>query len=89
MSTSDVYREIREVFSLVDRDDGGSISEKELGNLLKIIGIEASEEEVAAMIKAVDTDNSGEIEFDGKSFSLLRQSGSIWVNKLCLDIHKL
>lgn len=64
--SGEVYEEFKEIFGLVDRDGGGSISKAELGHLLEIIGIEASNEELDAMIMEVDTDNSGEIEFDGK-----------------------
>ena len=67
LHSSKVYEEFKEIFSLVDRDGGGSISSDELEHLLSIIGIEASNEEVDAMIKEVDTDNSGEIEFNGQS----------------------
>ena len=46
-----------------------SISSDEIGELLHIVGIEASKDELDAMIKHIDVDNSGEIDFEGKIFS--------------------
>ena len=45
--------EFREIFSLVDRDGGGSITGEELGELLDTLGIEATMEEIDAMIREV------------------------------------
>ena len=43
--------EFREIFNLVDRDGGGSISKEELGELMDTLGINASQEEVDLMIE--------------------------------------
>ena len=56
--------EFREIFNLVDRDGGGSISKEELGELMDTLGINASQEEVDLMIEEIDQDNNGEIDFD-------------------------
>jgi len=61
--------EMREIFTLVDKDGGGTISTDELGELLEIIGIEASKEELDKMVKQMDADDSGEIDFEGKMHS--------------------
>ena len=45
--------EFREIFSLVDKDGGGSITGDELGELMDTLGIEASPEEIASMIAEV------------------------------------
>lgn len=44
-------REFREIFSLLDRDGGGSISMEELGQLLVIIGIDATEDETKRILE--------------------------------------
>jgi len=58
--------EMREIFSLVDKDGGGTISSKELSELFSIVGIEANDEELEKMIGQMDEDNSGEIDFEGE-----------------------
>jgi calmodulin len=56
--------EFREIFNLVDKDGGGSISKAELSDLLDTLGIEATPEEVDAMVAEIDADGSGEIDFE-------------------------
>ena len=46
--------EFREIFSLVDKDGGGSITGDELGELMDTLGIEATPEEINGMIAEVD-----------------------------------
>lgn len=57
--------EFREIFNLVDRDGGGSISKKELGELLDTLGIAASQEEIDLMVAEIDADGNDEIDFEG------------------------
>jgi Ca2+-binding EF-hand superfamily protein len=40
--TAEEEMEFREIFNLVDRDGGGSISKEELGQLMETLGIHAS-----------------------------------------------
>ncbi len=47
--------EFREIFSLVDKDGGGSITGDELGELMDTLGIEATPEEINGMIAEVRT----------------------------------
>ena len=56
--------EFREIFDLVDKDKGGSISRDELGELMDTLGIWASKEEIDLMINEIDEDNNGEIDFE-------------------------
>ena len=55
--------ELREIFSLVDKDGGGTISKMELGELLMTLGIRATNDDLDLMIREVDIDGSGEIDF--------------------------
>ena len=45
--------EFREIFSLVDKDGGGSITGDELGELMDTLGIDATPEEINGMIAEV------------------------------------
>mmetsp|Transcript_3537 Transcript_3537/g.10897 ORF Transcript_3537/g.10897 Transcript_3537/m.10897 type:complete len:197 (-) Transcript_3537:184-774(-) len=56
--------EYREIFNLVDRDGGGSISNEELGELMDTLGICATQDEIDLMIQEIDEDSNGEIDFD-------------------------
>ena len=56
--------EFREVFDLVDKDHGGSISSTELAELMSTLGINASQEEIRAMVAEIDADGNGDIDFD-------------------------
>lgn len=49
--------EFREIFNLVDRDGGGSITKVELQELMETLGIDASPEEIDAMINEIDQGN--------------------------------
>ena len=42
--------EFREIFNLVDKDGGGSISKEELGELMDTLGIDATAEELEIMV---------------------------------------
>ena len=57
--------EFREIFNLVDRDGGGSITKEELGELMDTLGIDATPEEIDLMINEIDQDSYGEIDFEG------------------------
>jgi Ca2+-binding EF-hand superfamily protein len=46
--------EFREIFNLVDKDGGGSITKVELGELMDTLGIDASPEEIDQMIMETD-----------------------------------
>ena len=46
--------EVREAFSLFDMDGDGKISTKELGTLVRSLGINPSEQDVRLMIREVD-----------------------------------
>ena len=50
----DEIAEFREIFNLVDKDGGGSITKVELAELMETLGIEASAEEIDMMISEID-----------------------------------
>ncbi len=61
--TDDDINEFREIFSLVDTDQGGSISAQELGTLMETLGIHATPEELNIMVQEIDDNGNGEIDF--------------------------
>ncbi|ELR21018.1 calmodulin, putative, partial [Acanthamoeba castellanii str. Neff] len=55
--------EFKEAFSLFDRDGDGKITSKELGTVMRSLGANPTEAELKEMIKEIDTDNNGTIDF--------------------------
>jgi len=62
--TKEEEKEFREIFNLVDRDKGGSISKSELAQLMDTLAINASQQEIDLMIGEIDKNNDGEIQFE-------------------------
>lgn len=62
--TEEEIAEFREIFSLVDKDGGGTISKDELGELMDTLGIDTSPEDIDYMIAEIDQDGTGEIDFE-------------------------
>ena len=57
-------KEYREAFELFDKDKDGTISAKELANVMKSLNQDPSEHELNEMIKEVDLDGNGCIDFE-------------------------
>lgn len=51
-----VWPEFREAFSLFDKDGDGSITQEELGRVMRSLGQFAREEELHDMLREVDID---------------------------------
>ena len=62
--SAEELQEFRELFDLVDLDHGGSISPDELGSLMETLGLKPNQDELDEMIREIDEDGNGEIEFD-------------------------
>ncbi|PAA49736.1 hypothetical protein BOX15_Mlig030324g1 [Macrostomum lignano] len=62
--TEDQIGEFREAFSLFDKDGDGAITNKELAVVMRALGQQPTPDELKEMIKEVDQDGSGSIEFD-------------------------
>ena len=71
--TEQRIEEFREVFGLFDKDGGGTISNSELGTVMRTLGQNPSETEIEAMIREVDVDGNGEIDFEEFCRLMVRQ----------------
>lgn len=57
-------KEYQDAFEMFDKDKDGAITARELGNMMRSIGQNPTDEEVNAMIKEVDLNSDGKIELD-------------------------
>eukprot|EP00092_Neocalanus_flemingeri_P072744 GFUD01089609.1.p1 GENE.GFUD01089609.1~~GFUD01089609.1.p1 ORF type:complete len:113 (+),score=39.08 GFUD01089609.1:133-471(+) len=62
--TDEQTAEFREAFALFDKDGDGTISTQELGTVMNSLGQKPTPAELETMIKEIDTDGNGEIDFD-------------------------
>lgn len=62
--TQQKKQEIKEAFELFDTDGSGTIDAKELNVAMRALGFEMTDEQIDQMIRDVDKDGSGAIDFD-------------------------
>eukprot|EP00033_Pygsuia_biforma_P001676 GCRY01001880.1.p1 GENE.GCRY01001880.1~~GCRY01001880.1.p1 ORF type:complete len:153 (-),score=19.73 GCRY01001880.1:90-548(-) len=62
--TEEERAEFKEMFDLVDIDKGGTISKDELFELMISLGLNPTKEYIDAMVKEIDADGSGDIDFE-------------------------
>ncbi|CAF0996468.1 unnamed protein product [Adineta ricciae] len=62
--TNQQMKELREAFDLFDRDHSGSISSGELKQLLLALNFKPSEALLRKVMREMDTDGNGTIEFN-------------------------
>uniref|UniRef100_A0A7S0LS14 EF-hand domain-containing protein n=1 Tax=Coccolithus braarudii TaxID=221442 RepID=A0A7S0LS14_9EUKA len=70
--------ELKEVFGLFDKNADGAISAEELGLVLSELNQNFKKDELVAMIKKVDKNDDGEIDFE--EFLAMMQSGGSFEN---------
>ena len=61
--TEEEIENFREAFKIFDKNDDGSITIQELGVVMKSLGQNPTEDEMKEMIKDIDADGDGEIDF--------------------------
>jgi calmodulin len=62
--SADQIAEFREAFSLFDKDGDGTITNVELGTVMRSLGQNPTEVELQDMINEVDRDGNGTIDFE-------------------------
>ena len=72
----DLRQKLKPVFAKFDADKSGSISTSEMSKIIKAVGIEMSEAELANMMKEADPDGSGEVDFEEVSLPTEPRSAS-------------
>ena len=60
----DRRKELQEAFEIFDLNKDGSISKKELENILRSLNEDPEEEEIQQLLDEVDVDGNGEIDFE-------------------------
>uniref|UniRef100_A0A0D9V1D6 EF-hand domain-containing protein n=1 Tax=Leersia perrieri TaxID=77586 RepID=A0A0D9V1D6_9ORYZ len=55
--------ELREIFRSFDRNGDGSLTQLELGSLLRSLGLKPSSEQLDSLIQRADTNSNGLVEF--------------------------
>ncbi|KAJ9678448.1 hypothetical protein PVL29_020590 [Vitis rotundifolia] len=55
--------ELREIFRSFDRNNDGSLTQLELGSLLRSLGLKPSQDQLDALIQKADRNSNGLIEF--------------------------
>merc|ERR1712048_513812 len=61
--SADEVQEVKDAFDLFDTDSSGAVSVQELVEAMQSLGLEQKNKAVFNMIKEIDTDGSGELEF--------------------------
>ena len=61
--TEEQISEFKEAFSLFDKDKDGTITSRELGTVMRSLGQNPTEAELRDMVKEVDADGNGTIDF--------------------------
>jgi len=73
--TDQQLAELRQAFEVFDADGGGDIDIKELGQVMESLGIRTTKKELQEMIREVDADNSGTVDFH-EFLGLMNKKGS-------------
>lgn len=55
-------KELEQCFKLIDTDRGGTVDAAELGSALTLLGINASKQEIAAMLEKAGADEASELD---------------------------
>ncbi|XP_052137267.1 putative calmodulin-like protein 6 [Oryza glaberrima] len=60
----DEEEELRKAFRIFDKDDNGFISRNELSMVMASLGEEMTEDEIDDMMKAADSNNDGQVDYE-------------------------
>ncbi|KAI9265004.1 putative calmodulin [Phascolomyces articulosus] len=62
--TQEELDSLKQAFSLYDRDGDGGITVKEFGDILKSLNVNGTVEEIESIVKSVDSNRDGRIDFN-------------------------
>eukprot|EP00163_Fabomonas_tropica_P029285 TRINITY_DN622_c0_g1_i1.p1 TRINITY_DN622_c0_g1~~TRINITY_DN622_c0_g1_i1.p1 ORF type:complete len:164 (-),score=67.66 TRINITY_DN622_c0_g1_i1:228-719(-) len=87
--TEEQMAEFHTAFNLFDKDGDGTISQDELKHVLKTLGQNPSKKEVMAMMKEIDVDRSGSIDFPEFVNMMAKKMGNVDESRLIEDAFKV
>ena len=87
--TEEQVNEFKEAFALFDDDGDGAITSKELGTVMRSLGQDLTEEELKDMIREVDGDGSGTIEFPEFLLMMARSAKGVDIEEELREAFKL
>ena len=62
---ADDAEQIRQAFAMMDKDGSGTISAAELKQVMRSIGEKLSDEDIDEIIREIDMDGDGEVDYAG------------------------
>ena len=80
MKDTDSEEEIKEAFRVFDKDGNGFISAAELRHVMTNLGEKLTDEEVDEMIREADVDGDGQVNYEGKTFSIIGEQLRLSMN---------
>ena len=83
MKDTDSEEEIKEAFRVFDKDGNGFISAAELRHVMTNLGEKLTDEEVDEMIREADVDGDGQVNYEGKTISIIREQLRVSMNCCC------
>lgn len=75
--TTEQLEELKEAFSIYDLDGDGIITTRELGSVMRTLGLNPTEAEILNFIKEADIDKSGSINFEEFSVMMVDKMKNI------------
>merc|ERR1712061_564957 len=62
-ATDSELKELNEVWKAIDKNNDGTLTIAEMRNGIQATGVGASDEDIDAILRAIDTDGSGRIDY--------------------------
>ena len=87
--TQETINQFRFFFDLFDKDSSGTITTKELGTVMRNLGQNPSEEELREMIKEIDLDGNGVIDFNEFLYLMVKKMNNNDTEEELLETFKI
>ena len=79
-------KEFKDAFAIFDKDGGGSITTQELGDVMRSLGQKPTNQELETMVREIDADGNGEIDFPEFLTMMLRKMNEGNPEKELMDV---